>query len=1119
MSDPDNPSPKPQAAPVIARVCAAVAVLLGALVLIGWALGIEVLKKPISSEVPMWPNAALSFVLLGASLLLVLTARKGSAPYRVGQALAAVAALGSLLALVESAFGSDLGIDRLLFWAAAKTVASRAPGRIVAYPVVCFLLFGSALLLLDRRDGPGLAQGLATAGAFVGLLGVVPYLYGELPSSAGYLDDQAEIAVHTAVGLVVLGVGVLLARPDRGPVSIFYSDTAGGNLARRALPVAVGLPLVVGWLVDQGHHEGLYANSYRAVAMTAASAAALTVLTWVGARSAHHLDLRRRRAEQTREDFFRLNPSPSFTTRMADGLFVDVNDELVRTFGWTRDELIGHKTAELKMWRDVRARDAFVEMLRDRGTVVGLEVALQDRWGLPLTMLTSARVADIDGEASIVGALLDMTERKRTEEEVRRSARRIEALNAIARDILAARSMEELARVGLSRLRELVPFMRASLTRFDPETQELVILALVAEGETDVGIGARFPLSAVGPPDLLLRGEINRVTDTLEVEDPAPGIRRLIDEGVRMYANVPMVAKGELIGTINISSTTPGGFTEEDLEAAREVAELLTVAMVQSDLRDELLRRATDLERRVAARAAALSESETRFRSVLANAPDAVLLVDRTGVITLANDAAATLFGYETVELLGMSVEALVPEPLRAAHVKNREGHLTHPAARPMGTGLALRGRRKDGTEFPADISLSSIPVHDSHEGPKVIAFIRDVTERERAEEVIVAAKEEAEQANRAKDEFLSRMSHELRTPLNAVLGFAQVLEMEDLPPEQHDSVRQIRKGGEHLLELIDEVLDISRMATGGLSLSLEPVGVSEAVRGAVDLAQPLAAERSITLRLEDPDGLHVLADRQRLTQILLNLLSNAIKYNREAGSVDVSWAKAPQGRLRIQVGDTGPGIRPDRLERVFVPFDRLGAEGSGVQGSGLGLSLSKALVEAMGGTLEVKSEVGTGSVFTVELSLAEPPAQRYEQERREDDRFEEGGEARTVLYVEDNLSNLQLVERIFERRPGVRLLTAMQGSVGIDLARQHQPDLILLDLHLPDIEGKEALRRLREDPATMGIPVVVISADATQAQIKALLAAGARDYLTKPIGVPRFLDVVDDLLRGPEDG
>ena len=383
----------------------------------------------------------------------------------------------------------------------------------------------------------------------------------------------------------------------------------------------------------------------------------------------------------------------------------------------------------------------------------------------------------------------------------------------------------------------------------------------------------------------------------------------------------------------------------------------------------------------------------------------------------------------------------------------------------------------------------------------------QEIVERARAEA-------EADRANQAKSDFLSRMSHELRTPLNGILGFAQLLQMASLAADQEESVAHILKAGRHLLALINEVLDISRIEAGRLQLSVEPVPIDDTLRGAIDLVRPLAAQRGIELAVEVADDhRHVLADRQRLQQVLLNLLSNAVKYNRPRGAVTVSCEKRVEDRLRILVKDTGQGIPPGKLERLFTPFDRLGAEGTGIEGTGLGLALSKHLVEVMGGTLEATSQVGTGSTFAVELPLTAAPADALEPVGASPTLRPEPREARmTVLYVEDNLSNLRLIEQVLGRRPHTTLLSAMQGRLGLDLAREHRPDLILLDLHLPDLPGAEVLRQLLAEPRTREIPVVILSADATSGQSERLLEAGAQAYLTKPLDVRQLLALVDQL-------
>jgi protein-histidine pros-kinase len=503
------------------------------------------------------------------------------------------------------------------------------------------------------------------------------------------------------------------------------------------------------------------------------------------------------------------------------------------------------------------------------------------------------------------------------------------------------------------------------------------------------------------------------------------------------------------------------------------------------------------------------ASAEARFRGLIEVAPDAIVTADGQGRIVLVNGQTEALFGYKREDLLGQLVEVLLPERYRAGHVGHRDNYSHAPRIRPMGANLELYGRRKDGSEFPVEISLGPIEADGEL---LVIATIRDITERKAVEAAIRQAQEEAEQANAAKSEFLSRMSHELRTPLNAILGFGQLLALDELNEEQRDSVEHILGAGAHLLELINEVLDISRIEAGRLALSLEPVALDALLREAQDLVRPLALERGITVE-EAPreSGLHVEADQQRLRQVLLNLLTNAVKYNRPRGSISIACDAPSPGTLRIAVRDTGPGLTQDEQERLFTPFERLDAEQSGVEGTGLGLTLSRRLVEAMHGTLGVESVKGTGSTFWVDLPRTQSTlAQAGELGARQPDQaLEAAPEGRTVLYIEDNLASFQLMERIFSRWTGVRLISAMQGRLGIDLAVQHRPDLVLLDLHLPDMHGHEVLQRLRANEATRHIPVIVTSADATSGQVERLTAAGADDYLTKPLNIAQFTEAV----------
>ncbi len=520
----------------------------------------------------------------------------------------------------------------------------------------------------------------------------------------------------------------------------------------------------------------------------------------------------------------------------------------------------------------------------------------------------------------------------------------------------------------------------------------------------------------------------------------------------------------------------------------------------------------------LAERERALRENEERLRLIIDGVKDyGIFALDTAGHVTSWNAGAERIKGYTEEEILGQhfSVFYLPQEcpqhPAMALAEATRNGDY-------MEEGWRCR---QDGTRFWASVVITA--QFDATGALRGFSKItRDITDRRAAEIALGTAREEAERASRAKSEFLSRMSHELRTPLNAILGFAQLLDM-DAPSGQKAQIGHILRAGQHLLTLINEVLDIAKIEAGRLPLNIESIPLAITLHEALTLVSPMASDAGIQLKPVPAlaADLGIVADRQRLTQVLLNLLSNAIKYNRPQGQVSIEVEVEPP-HLRVSVCDTGNGIALDSQGQLFKPFERLGADPN-VEGSGLGLALSKSLLEMMQGSLNVQSQVGSGSRFTLALPYARLPEPQGMTVAVIESPTPTPAPALAspatqgkVLCIEDNLSSLALIETLLQRRPGIKLLSSMQGQLGLDLAAQHAPQLIVLDVSLPDIDGLSVLRRLRQSAITRNTPVLMMTADASTLTRLALHDAGATAVLSKPINVPSFLAHLDHCFPEP---
>lgn len=775
------------------------------------------------------------------------------------------------------------------------------------------------------------------------------------------------------------------------------------------------------------------------------------------------------------------------TLHARGGIIETVNPAVEQMFGYTAAELIGQNFSLLipELDRDQRNGSLEYYSASDEARAIGLgrEVVGQRKDGGIFPMEIAVSEMRLGGQRYFTGILRDNTARKLAEEALLKAGALQSAIfnsanfSSIATD---AKGVIQIFNVGAERM---LGYAAADvLNKITPadisDPQEVISRAKALSDELSTSISPGFEALAFKAS----RG----IEDIYELTY----IRK---DGSRFPAVVSVTALRDaqkaIIGYLLIGT---------DNTTRKQIEE-------EQKLLDQRLR-----------------DQQFYTRSLIESNIDAIMTTDPSGIITDVNKQMMALTGCQRDELIGAPFKDYFTDPERA------EASIKLVLSEKKVTNYELTVRARDGKETVVSYNATTFYDRDrTLQG--VFASARDITERNRLDQVLKEknaelenAKSLAEKANLAKSDFLSSMSHELRTPLNAILGFAQLLEVGNPPPTAAQILRlqQIIKAGWYLLDLINEVLDLAVIESGKLSLSREAVSLIEVIQECQAMVEPQAQQRGIILSFLPFDNRWFAnADRTRVKQVLINLLTNAIKYNREHGTVEVQCTESTPERLRISVKDSGAGLSPEKLAQLFQPFNRLGQETGAEEGTGIGLVVTKQLIELMGGAIGVESTVDVGSEFwidlikdvTPQLAAGHTPAAELAPQPQ-------GNPAlRTLLYVEDNPANLMLVEQIIEDHPHIRMLSARDGYLGIALARAHLPDVILMDINLPGISGIQALKILRQDPALAHIPVIALSANAMFRDIEKGLSAGFFRYLTKPIKINEFISALDDALEFTE--
>ena len=784
----------------------------------------------------------------------------------------------------------------------------------------------------------------------------------------------------------------------------------------------------------------------------------------------------------------------AFVSMDEKGLIRGWNQMAERTFGWTREEAIGRDLADLIVPARVHEQhrsglERFLET--GEGTMLGrrVEAVAMRRDGSEIPVELTISVTRSLGSVAFHAFVRDISERRRSEQYMR-------AQLAVSRALADGPTLEQAWPAVLGALAGSMSWAVGLAWIVDGSVLRCQH-AWSAPGEEDVAFQQASLATAIAP-GVGLPGRAWESCEAAWIEDVQEDARdargpAAARAGLRGGLALPVVGAGEVLAVLEFLDTT----TRPPDEPLRETLRTVGEQVGQFALRRRVEMRLARTEERLQD----LVESTAFVSKLLDNTQALIFVKDRQGRYLVANRALEELLGGRSP--LGATDHEILPSAtadlVRARDLEVLDG----------GRSLEF----EDAVELDGEertLLVVRFPLLDADDRPFAVGGIAtDITRRKQAERAAEHARVAAVRADREKSELLSRMSHELRTPLNAILGFGQLLEM-DLEGDAREDVRRILEAGRRLLELVDDVLQISRGESPGDGPEPRPAELAPIVDDAIAPTRNLAGERGVVLHVDPSVAVvgPVMAIHGALTDALAELVSNAVRFSPEGGVVALS-ADSAGGRVRIQVRDQGPGIAPADVDRAFVPFERLGPVPDGNLGKGLGLTRAKRLVASMGGEVGCESAPGSGATFWVDLRPADEGAGAAPDPQQAPAGPSSNG-TRTLLYIDDSPSNLRIVEQTLEQRPAVSLLTAATGSEGLELATRERPDLVLLDLNLPDMRGEDVLAGLTGAEATGDIPVIMLSADASEATAARLLAAGAADYLTKPFDLADFLEIVD---------